>query len=202
MDALRPPPLAQMANTSHCPVTFEFLVRSFLTRNDVNVSTVVWPSFEPLFEKCLVQRFPMKSCEAWNCKSNQPINKSMNEPINQSINQRVTTRLLSTYAGPWLQYSNRCVLRLLLFCKGRVINTKFLHREQNLLRECVNTSNSRYWQRNRRIALVPNLDPAWTVLRYVGGADLSSPKNNQTEACAALVVIAVPSLKVKLFAWL
>ncbi|GAU90255.1 hypothetical protein RvY_02700-2 [Ramazzottius varieornatus] len=73
--------------------------------------------------------------------------------------------------------------------------------EQCLLKECISEQNTQSWQRLRRAATSssPWTNPVyadWSVLRYVGGLDLSCPKDDQKRACAALVVTELPSLKV------
>ncbi|OQV14536.1 putative Endonuclease V [Hypsibius exemplaris] len=72
-----------------------------------------------------------------------------------------------------------------------------MRQEQNLLRQCISTCNTRLWQTTRQAASDLNSkEPEWAILRFIGGVDLSCHKDDQTKACAALVVLRLPDLEV------
>lgn len=62
-----------------------------------------------------------------------------------------------------------------------------LHREQAELKELLQTGDSEDWQRS----------PSFTGLERVGGVDLSFIKGDDVNACAQLVVLSYPDMKVE-----
>lgn len=62
-----------------------------------------------------------------------------------------------------------------------------LYREQAELKELLQTGDSEDWQRS----------PSFTGLERVGGVDLSFIKGDDVNACAQLVVLSYPDMKVE-----